>query len=239
MKKILLPALVLLSLNTIGQKWKSIKGDGQITKETRTVEAFSSINSQGSWNIEISEGTPGAITVEGDENLLPYVETSVKDGVLSVKPKGAVNLKTRSRITIKLTMNEIHSLKLSGSGDINGKGAFTSEGKSDIAVSGSGNLNLDFASFNDLDVYVSGSGNIKLIGKTHSLSAHISGSGNIDCSNTHADDLTAMVSGSGNIKVHADNSIHAIISGSGNIFYSGDPEKIDKVISGSGKVIKM
>lgn len=239
MKKILFPALLFLTFQSFGQKWKSIRGDGNTTSVTRTVEAFTGISSEGSWNVEITEGTPGTVTLKGDENLLPYIETTVKNGVLSIKSKGEVNLRSNSKITVEVTMNQINSLKLSGSGGINGKGGFTSDGNTDIAVSGSGNLNLDFDTFKDLTVQVSGSGNIRLNGNTRSMHAHVSGSGNIDCRDTRANDLTAMVSGSGNIKVHADKSINAVISGSGDIFYTGNPENIAKVVSGSGRVIKL
>jgi hypothetical protein len=71
------------------------------------------------------------------------------------------------------------------------------------------------------------------------ISAKISGSGNIDCSNTSSNDVVAKVSGSGNIKVDANNSIDAQINGSGNVFYKGDAQKINRKMSGSGKVIKM
>ena len=239
MKKLLLPVLALLTLQSFGQRWKSIRGNGNMTQATRTVEPYTGINSQGSWNIVIKEGTPGNLTLEGDENLIPYLETIVKNGVLTIRPKDGVNLRSTHRMTVEVPMNQIKSLKISCSGDIKGKGVFTNDGQTDIAVSGSGNLELEFDTFTDLDVQVSGSGKVQMKGNTRSLKAHVSGSGNIDCRNTRTNDLTAMVSGSGNIRVNADKSIHAVVSGSGNVFYTGNPEKVEKVTSGSGKVIKM
>ena len=84
---------------------------------------------------------PTAIVVEADENLLPYIETTVENGKLLIKPKKNVNLKSKSKMNVYVSMTKINSLQLSGSGNINGSGAFTNDDKTDMAVSGSGNLN--------------------------------------------------------------------------------------------------
>lgn len=239
MKKLLAIILAFISLNSFSQKWQTIKGNGETKKETREVSSFTAINAQGSMEIKIDYGNSGTISVEADENLLPYIETTVEDGRLSIKPKKNVNLNSRSGIVVYVSMTQIKSLKLSGSGNISGSGAFTNDTTTDFSVSGSGNLSLDFDTFKELDLSVSGSGNIKLKGASSMISAKISGSGNIDCSNTSSHDVVAKVSGSGNIKVDANNSIDAQINGSGNVFYKGDAQKINRKMSGSGKVIKM
>ncbi len=239
MKKLLAILLAFISLNSFSQKWETIKGNGETKKETREVSSFTSINAQGPMEIKIDYGNSGTISVEADENLLPYIETTVEDGRLSINPKKNVNLKSRSGIVVYVSMTQIKSLKLSGSGNISGSGAFTNDATTDFSVSGSGNLSLDFDTFKELDLSISGSGNIKLKGASSMISAKISGSGNIDCSNTSSNDVVATVSGSGNIKVYANNSIDAQISGSGNVFFKGNAQKINRKMSGSGKVVKM
>lgn len=240
MKKLLISLFVLISLNSIAQKWETIKGDGEVKKETREVSNFTSLSSQGSMNVQISYGSSNSVTVEADENLLPYIETTVEDGRLMIRSKRNVNLKSKSRMNVYVSMTKINSLKLSGSGNINGDGAFTNDSKTDMAVSGSGNLTLTFDKFKDLDLAIAGSGNIDLKGNgTNSISAQISGSGNIDCSNISSNDVDAKISGSGNVKVYASNSIDAKISGSGNVFYKGSATKINSKVAGSGKVLKM
>jgi Putative auto-transporter adhesin, head GIN domain len=240
MKKLLIAVFTLLSMQTFAQRWETVKGDGNLKKETRQVSNFTSLSSQGAMDVKISYGNSNSVVIEADENLLPYIETTVENGKLSIKSKKNVNLKSTSKMVVQVSMTTINSLMLSGSGNIDGAGAFSSNGKTDIAVSGSGNLTLDFDSFKDMDVSISGSGNIDLKGKaTNSLNAKISGSGNIDCSNITSSDVDAKLSGSGNIKVYATNSIDAKISGSGNVFYKGDAPKISSKVVGSGKVLKM
>ena len=240
MKKLLISLFVLISISATAQKWETIKGNGEVKKETREVSSFTSLASQGSMNVQISYGNSNSVTVEADENLLPYIETKVEDGRLMIRSKKNVNLKSKSKMNVYVSMTKINSLKLSGSGNISGDGAFTNDSKTDMAVSGSGNLTLTFDKFKDLDLAIAGSGNIDLKGNaTNSISAQISGSGNIDCSNINSNDVDAKISGSGNVKVYASNSIDAKISGSGNVFYKGNAPKITSKVAGSGKVLKM
>ncbi|MDQ6903546.1 MAG: DUF2807 domain-containing protein [Bacteroidota bacterium] len=240
MKKLLIAVFALLSMQTFAQRWETIKGDGNVKKETRQVSDFTSLSSQGSMDVKISYGNSNSVMIEADENLLPYIETTVENGRLLIKSKKNVNLKSTSTMVVRVSMTKINSLQLSGSGNLDGSGAFSSDGKTDIALSGSGNLRLDFDSFKDMEVSISGSGNIDLKGKaTNSLDAKISGSGNIDCSDITSNDVDAKLSGSGNIKVYATNSIDAKISGSGNVFYKGNAPKINSKVVGSGKVLKM
>ncbi len=240
MKKLLIAVFSFCCLNSFAQKWETIKGNGQIKKETRTVSDFTSLASHGSMDVQISYGDSKSVVVEADENLLPYIETSVEDGKLSIKPKKNVNLQSKSKMIVHVSMTKINSLQLSGSGDINGEGAFTNDSKTDISLSGSGNIKLGFESFKDLELSIAGSGNIDLkSNKTNNITASISGSGNIDCSSISSNDVDAKISGSGNVKVYANNSIDAKISGSGNVYYKGNASNITSKAAGSGKVLKM
>ncbi|MDP4283645.1 MAG: head GIN domain-containing protein [Bacteroidota bacterium] len=240
MKKLLVGIFALLSLNSFAQPWQTITGDGHVKKENREVSEFTSLASGGSMDIQIAYGNSNTITVEADKNLLPYIETSVEDGRLSIKSKKNVNLKTRSKIVVNVSMTKISSLQQSGSGNINGKGEFTNEGETTISTSGSGNIDLTFGTFKNLALNISGSGNMNLKGgATNNIDAKISGSGNIDCLNISSNDVNVKIAGSGNIKVFAQNSIDAKISGSGNVFYKGNATNIKSKVAGSGKVRKI
>ena len=240
MKQVFTLFLAFVSLQSIGQKWETIKGNGNQRTETRQVENFTALASSGSMNVQISYGNSNTITVQADENLLPYIETKVDGKKLTIGTKKGTNLNSRNRITVKISMTTINSIQQSGSGDLSGSGAFTNDGKTELSLSGSGNMKLNFETFRDIDLAVSGSGNVELqSGNTNSLNAKISGSGNIDASTVQSKDVEAKISGSGNIKVYASNSIDAKISGSGNVFYKGSVQNLSSKVSGSGRVAKM
>lgn len=240
MKNLIFAFFAFVSLHSFAQPWKTVKGDGNMKKETRTVSNFTALSSHGAIDVQIAYGNSNSIGIEADENLLPYIETTVKDGKLTIQPKKNVNLKSRTRMVVYVSMTTINSLQQSGSGNIKGEGGFNNKDKTDIKVSGSGNIKLDFGSFKKIDLFVSGSGNIDLKGNaTNDISAKISGSGNIDCSKVSCDNVDVKISGSGNIKVNAEKSITAEISGSGNVFYKGAATNISSKVAGSGKIIKI
>lgn len=238
MKKLFFLLFALVAVRSYAQ-WETVTGNGNIKKETRQVTGFTGVSLSGSMNVQISYGSSNEITVEGDENILPYIETKVDDGVLQVKTKSRTGFKTKNKLMVYVSLTKITELRVSGSGNITGAGDFSNDGKTDISVSGSGNIDVGMNSFSETKISVSGSGNVTLKGKsTNNIEATISGSGNIDCINVQCNDVFAHVSGSGNVRVFANKSINARVSGSGNIYYKGAATNVSLKSSGSGKIIK-
>jgi hypothetical protein len=240
MKKILFAGLVLAAATyAFAGGWQTVEGNGTLKKETRNASGYTAVSSGGAFDIEINYGTGSSITVEADENLLPYIETTVEGNELRLKTKKGYNLKTKNKMKVTLPLTTLTALKLSGSGNIRGTGEFSNSGTTEISISGSGDIHLGFGKFNALDVKISGSGNMKLKGKeTSKISAQVSGSGNIDAYDVSADEVVAKVSGSGDVNVTAKSSVDASISGSGNVNYKGSAMNVQQKTQGSGKVRK-
>ncbi len=239
MKNIVLAfALMAVSPSIAQWSWEKIEGNGNVKKETRDAGAFSAVNSSGSWDVMIAYGTDQSIQLEGDENLLPYIETKVENGTLQIKSKKNVNLRHKNKITIYVTLSRLTGIGLSGSGDIIGNGKFSNDGSTKFRLSGSGNIKMSVYKLKDVEVSISGSGNIQLSGTAEMVNAKISGSGNAECTNLVTDEVSASISGSGNIKVQANKRLEASISGSGNIYYKGAASDVQKRVAGSGRVVK-
>ncbi|MES2005663.1 MAG: head GIN domain-containing protein [Bacteroidota bacterium] len=240
MKRIFFAFAMLISLSSIAQwgPWEKIEGNGHIKKETRSAANYTAIASSGSWDVMVAYGDNSSIQVEGDENLLAYIETSVEDGKLTIKSKKGVNLRSKNKITIYVALTKLTGVSLSGSGDILGEGKFNNDGKTEFRLSGSGSIKMAFNKIKNVEVGISGSGNIRLSGSASMVAARISGSGNADCSELICDDASAHISGSGNVKLNANTSIDASISGSGNVSYRGAASDVKKHVSGSGRLVK-
>lgn len=239
MKKLLIAVAILISLQSSAQwPWEKIEGNGKFKKETRSVGDYTAVSSSGFWDVMIAYGDGNHVQIEGDENLLNYIETKVEDGKLTIKARKNTNLRSKNKITVYVSLTKMTGISLSGSGDIIGQGKFRNEGKTDFKLSGSGNIQMSFDRVTEADVSISGSGNIRLAGSANTVNARISGSGNADCSDLNSDDASAHVSGSGNIKLNANKSVDASISGSGNVSYKGAASNVKKHIAGSGRLVK-
>ena len=229
----------LITLSCSAQWGKTIKGNGNNVTIERSTGDYEGIAVSGWFDVDLVSGNEGEITLQGEENLLEYIITEVKDGKLVIKTEKGVNLKSsswKSEIRITVPVESISSVSMSGSGDIVGKTKIKSD-KFSTAMSGSGDITLDIES-NSLSASMSGSGDITLSGTTKDFDATISGSGDIEAYNLEADNVSATVSGSADIQVTAKKSIKARVSGSGDISYRGNPEKVDTKTSGSGDISK-
>jgi hypothetical protein len=239
MKRILFLLLVLVGFQACAQwPWERIDGNGKMTKQNRSVGNYTAISSSGFWDVMVGYGESSSIIVEGDENLLQYIETEVEGNKLVIKTKGKVNLRSKNKVTVYVSVTRLTGVSLSGSGDIMGEGKFRNDGPTDFHLSGSGNIRMGFDKIGTADVSVSGSGNVQLTGSAKAVNAKVSGSGNIDCSDLISDDATARISGSGNIRVNANKSVDANISGSGGVTYRGAATDVRKHVSGSGRLSK-
>lgn len=240
MKKLFVFFFSIVAISACAQWWgERVNGNGNIKTEERSVGTYSGVSSSGSFDVALKFGKPGAIKIEGEENLLEYIETKVENDVLVIKFRKNINVSHRKKITVYVPLTKLSRLSLSGSGNISGSGDFGNDGKTEFRVSGSGDIDVAFDRIRSSEVSISGSGKIILQGKGDEVDVHISGSGNARCENLVANDVKVSISGSGNSRVHSDKSLDVKISGSGDVQYKGNATDVVKHIGGSGTVTKI
>ncbi len=241
-KSIKLSVFVILLATSFAnaQSWmgEKIKGNGKQKTENRSTPEYDEIKLLGYFDVDLIAGKEGEITVQAEENLLPYIKVEVEANVLKIYQEKGKNLQASrgNKILITVPFEKISAVALSGSGDINTKNQIKTD-KFTATLSGSGDLNIDINAV-EVEAKLSGSGDVRLKGKSEKLSAKISGSGDVTANNLFAKDVDAAISGSGDIRVNCSGNLNARISGSGDIFYSGEPTSKDTKISGSGKITK-
>ncbi|MCX2719969.1 head GIN domain-containing protein [Lentiprolixibacter aurantiacus] len=235
-------ALVLVALFTlsVNAQWgKKIKGNGKLVTIERSVGDYDAIAVAGWFDVNLVNGREGELSIKGEENLLEYIKTEVKNGKLTIKVKKGYNLQSANKkngILVTVPIESINSVSLSGSGDIVSKDVLKA-GEFSASISGSGDISLAIEA-DVLKTAISGSGDIELSGKARNFEVQVSGSGDVGAFDLTADHVTANVSGSADIRVTANESITARVSGSGDILYKGNPEKVNSKASGSGDINK-
>jgi len=238
MKNKIVLIAALLSFTFSQAQWgnKKLKGNGNVTTETRSTSDYDAINCAGSFDYILVAGTEGKITLEGESNLLAYVITEVKNGKLIIKTEKGKNLDPSNNKTIKITIpfKEIDYVSLSGSGDLWNKDKITSNNL-EVSLSGSGDIILDVQT-KDLTGKVTGSGDITLKGSTTNLKADVTGSGDFHGFDLKSVNTDVSVTGSGDAEVVCTGVFRARVTGSGDIEYRGNPSKEDTKVSGSGSI---
>src|SRR5437660_12915469 len=62
-----------------------VHGSGVRKTEKRDLPAFNAIETSGAFEVNVDCQKPASFELEADDNLLPLVETEVRDGVLRVR----------------------------------------------------------------------------------------------------------------------------------------------------------
>ena len=231
-------ALLISSVGNAQWSNNKIKGNGKVVSETRTTSDYDAIKVAGSFDVDLVAGKEGKIIIKGEENLVSAIKVEVEDNVLKIYVEKGSNIRPSmgKKIEVTVPFEKISEVSLAGSGNVQSKNVIKSD-KFTAKLAGSGNFNLEVNSTN-LELNLSGSGNINLKGSSDSLTTKLAGSGNIEATNLKAKNVDVNVSGSGNSRVNCIENLTARIAGSGDIKYTGNPEKRDVKVSGSGSITK-
>ena len=190
-----------------------VRGSGVVKTESRDVNGFSEIALSAIGEVHVERSDKDSLTVEAEDNVLPLLETTVKDGKLTLSPKNNSSISPTKPIVYRITARQLDAVSISGSGSMNA-------------------TNVHAKTFS---IAVSGSGKVNASGKADSLKIGISGSAAADTSNLPVASARISVSGSGKVVVNAKETLDVSVVGSGSIDYLGNP-KIQKRITGAGRV---
>ena len=248
MKRVVLSLVCLLSLaascflTDCALNAKTIRGNGKaVTKEYRFDEIDKiSLAGSAACSYTQSDAAP-QVTLTIDENLLDYVEVTMKAGALSVGPKldrpnggSSYNLQPTT-YKVEINSKALRRVELAGSGSFTTNAMQVERVKFDLA--GSGSVKVAGLQADKVSCDVAGSGNVLLKGRVRDASFDLAGSGSIDASGCEAEEVEGDIAGSGNMEVFATKQLKGDIAGSGKIYYKGSP-KVKSDTVGSGKVVK-
>ena len=227
-------SIVLASCGFGGDR---IDGNGSVTTQERTVSAFDEVEVGGNFKVYVIQGELKPVRIEGDQNLLEYIEFEETGDELKSRTRSGVNLHPTGDMKIYLTSPNFKSIQASGASDILSEGKINNDSDIKINVSGAGTIrmNIDAPA---IESGISGSGNIELTGETKDLALRISGAGGAKCFDMKAENTKVEISGAGDADVFASVRLEASVSGAGNVSYKGDPKTVDQHVSGAGSVSK-
>jgi hypothetical protein len=226
--------LILSACNGFAFGANFVRGSGVIATDNRTVSGFSGIVLNGSGDATITQGDTESLKIEADDNILPLITSEVIGGKLVLGFKNNTSISTVLPIRFTITVKDLTSLELNGSGNAT-VGNLTTTSHA-VTLRGSGDVNLGLLQASRLTVDGNGSGNIKVNGgKVDSQAIRIFGSGSVNSPNLESQTASVSILGSGGVEVWAKTSLDVNIAGSGNVSYFGSPTVTQK-IAGSGNV---
>jgi hypothetical protein len=210
-----------------------IRGSGKIIHEKREVRGFSEVSFGGSGELNLRQGNEESLSIEADDNVLPYIRTEVEGGRLLIEFRRGVSISPSSSIRYTLMVKDLAALDLSGSGHTYTGPLHSQDFR--VRLSGSGEIRMDALDAATLKADISGSGDMEIPGRVARQEIHISGSGRYHVPDLESQSVDISVSGSGDATLWVRDSLSARISGSGSVGYYGSPS-VTRKVSGSGSI---
>ena len=193
---------------------KGTAGSGIVKTEKRDVGAFTAIDVSGAYEVDIICQKEPGVEIEGDDNILPLVETYVKNNTLYITHKSGFNVKRAIRLRV------------------------TTQNLEMVSSSGASKITLDGVKNEQLLIETSGASKIDAAGETKALEIESSGASRVDVRELRAAHVKVSMSGAGNARVYATEEVKAEVSGAASVTYYGEPKVVNKNVSGAGSVNK-
>lgn len=225
----------LTACNVVVAGRQVVRGSGNVASETRPVSGITGVGHSTIGDLTITLGDQETLTVEAEDNLLPYLETFVTNGMLTIRNKPEVSLLPTRPVRYHLTVKNLQSLANSSTGNIFAP-KITGQNIA-INLSSSGNITVDGVQADILKVQSSSSGDITINGgQARRQEIHLSSSGKYQASDVNSQSAQVTISSSGDADIWVASQLDANISSSGKVNYYGSPQ-ITQQLSSSGKVI--
>jgi hypothetical protein len=213
---------------------KRVTGNGVLSTQQRNLGDFNGVDVSGPIKVFISQNSVSSVKIEGDENLLEYIEIENQGDDLEIRTRRGYNLRPRSGIKIYITAPSFDKLAVTGSGELKTQTKISNGKNVGVSVTGSGDmiLNIDAPSINS---EITGSGNITINGGTRNFSTEVTGSGEVHAFDLLSENTKVTITGSGDVEIFASKQLDINISGSGDVKYKGNPS-VNKSVAGAGDI---
>ncbi len=211
-----------------------IHGTGPVVREQRVYRPAERIEARGYTNLAIealplepgslpeSSGGDTVVFLEGAQDLLAWVETSLSGDTLTISFREGVRLDPLPSIEVQTSY--LVSLSSFGSGDIQLRGLTPASTRGE-------SLELEFL----------GSADFHAEGEVSTVKIDQIGSGDLNLRGLHSRHVRYSSLGSGEAWLHASESVDASLKGSGDLHIHGSvpDERNSSSVLGSGKVFRV
>jgi hypothetical protein len=228
-------AIVLMScqIGNITINQQRVQGSGNAVVEERRVSGIERVSLTAIGELTIIQGDEEGLTVEADDNIMPYIETVMRGRELYLEMRKGISINPITTIRYTLRVKDINRISVTGSGNIYADALDVDD--LNLSISGSGNMNFGSLTAANLKVTTSGSGNFDLAGTVERQDITITGSGNYRAGDLESIRANVQISGAGSVTIQAAEELDVRITGFGNVDYYGSPN-VSQTISGSGNV---
>lgn len=233
--KFIVAALMALLFSSCGHSmnFNGIKGSGNITTETRTVnQDFKKIEASNGIKVIVEQSDNKSITVETDDNLQQHIITKIENGVLKIESDENYNA-TETPI-VKVKMPVTNGLSTSSGSEITSSGTLISENM-DVEASSGSQINITVEA-DAIKIESTSGSSIEVGGKALKAETSSSSGSTIDAKNLMANEVISQTTSGSSTDVYPILKLEAKASSGSNISYHKIPKTVSKEESSGGSV---
>jgi hypothetical protein len=214
-----------------------IKRTGEIITETRTLPPFDRVLAHDNVHVYITQDTLFEVKVEAGENIVPLIRTEVIDGEIQIHNDNRCNWSRsyKPQIIVHIKMPQLRYVTSATVGLIKSTNTITAP-IFDYRLKSLGDIDITVNS-NDVFGHMHGAGDIYLRGTTDHHACNIVGNGFIHARDLATEYTWIYSNTTGLAYINVKNLLQVQILGSGDIIYTGQPNTIEKKITGTGRLI--
>lgn len=201
---------------------EEIPGSGEIVTDIREVSGFDHIELKGEGNVVVAFGDRESLTIEADDNLLAYLETSVEDGRLVIATTAGIDIEPSRTIQYRIEARELRGVALGGVGAIDLPA--WEDAALEVVLAGVGDIWVDEVSATSLDVDITGVGSISLAGEVDTQRVSMLGPATYAGGELRSATATVDSTGAGLATLWVSDTLDVRIDGPGDVECYGNPQ---------------
>ncbi len=211
-----------------------------VTISRPIVGKFTNIYLNDDVNLVITQDTNYDIKLEGGENLLAGIETTISDSTLTIRNNNTFNwLRSYDqKITAYISLPHLLALQYNATSTVSNTDTIREDSLSVASIGGSGYINLTIKTHTVKLSITRGSADMNIKGITGLNFIFLGSYGAFHCLDLQSTFLYMRNAGTNDCYVNAGYHFEYEIMGLGNIYYRGNPPEISGTITSEGKLIR-
>lgn len=234
MKTLSFFTLLICALFAFSASGQDIVGSGNPKSEIRKIASFESIDVGLAFQVTLTQGKSQRVSIEADDNILPYIVTEVKNKKLYIKMSGNRGFDSKCPMKIDITIPAIREIEASGASSISSESLWKSqEMELDISAASKLTLRIDVTS---LKLELAGASKVDLSGSAGVLKAEVSAAAKLNAENLNVRKADIEVAGAANAEITVTEEIEYEANGASKLTFKGSPRVLKAEVSTAASV---